>query len=78
MRNIYLEAFAISAIYVIFSLFENKYLNKDKAFKDVVKEGLAVYVAVICGIFAVEQFTPAIKKIAEEGPPPVFIDNPPF
>jgi len=78
MRNIYLEAFAISAVYIIVVLLENKYFNREKPFKDIIKEGLVVYVAVIAGIFAVEQFTPAIEKIAEEGPPLVFVDNPPF
>lgn len=78
MRNIYLEAFAISIIYVIIILLENKYFNKDKPFKDIIKEGLIVYIAVIGGIFALEQFTPTIEKIVEEGPPLVFVDNPPF
>lgn len=78
MKNIYLEAFAISAIYVIANLLENKYFNREKLFKDIVKEGLLVYVAVILGTFAVEQFSPAIEKIVEEGPPLVFVDNPPF
>ena len=46
--------------------------------KDIIKEGLIVYLSVILGVFLVDQFKPEIEKIIQESPPLVFVDNPPF
>jgi hypothetical protein len=79
MENIFLEAFIISIIYVIVNFLEMRYFQKeDKNIKDIVKEGLFVYLAVISGVFIVEQFKPEVEKIIGESAPLVFVDNPPF
>lgn len=79
MQNIFLEAFIISVIYAIINFLEIRYYQKeDKQVKDVLKEGLVVYLSVILGIFIIIQFTPQVAKIMSESPPLVFVDNPPF
>lgn len=79
MENIFLEAFIISIIYVIVIFLEMRYFQKeDKNMKDIVKEGLMVYLAVVSGVFIVEQFKPEVEKMIREAPPLVFVDNPPF
>ena len=79
MENIFLGAFVISIIYVIFIFFEIRYYQKeDKQIKDIFKEGLLVYFAVISGIFIIDQFKPEVEKIMNDAPPLVFVDNPPF
>jgi hypothetical protein len=79
MENIFLEALIISIIYVIINFLEMRYYQKeDKTIKDIVKEGLLVYLAVISGVFIVQQFKPEVEKIINEAPPLVFVDNPPF
>jgi hypothetical protein len=79
MENIFLEALIISIIYVIINFLEMRYYQKeDKTMKDIVKEGLLVYLAVISGVFIVQQFKPEVEKIINEAPPLVFVDNPPF
>jgi hypothetical protein len=79
MENIFLEAFVISIIYMIVNFLEMRYFQKeDKQIKDIFKEGLMVYLAVISGVFIITQFKPAVEKIISEDPPLVFVDNPPF
>lgn len=79
MENIFLEALIISIIYSIINFLEMRYYQKeDKTIKDIVKEGLLVYLSVISGVFIVEQFKPEVEKIVSEAPTLVFIDNPPF
>lgn len=79
MENIFLEAFIISIIYVIVNFLEMRYYQKEeKNIKDIVKEGLLVYLAVISGVYILEQFKPEVEKIINEAPPLVFVDNPPF
>jgi hypothetical protein len=79
MENIFLEALIISIIYSIINFLEMRYYQKeDKTIKDIVKEGLLVYLAVVSGVFIVEQFKPEVEKIVSEAPPLVFVDNPPF
>jgi hypothetical protein len=79
MENIFLEALIISIIYVIVNFLEMRYFQKeDKNMKDILKEGLLVYLAVISGVFIVEQFKPEVEKMVNEAPPLVFVDNPPF
>lgn len=79
MENIFLEALIISIIYVIVIFLEMRYYQKeDKNIKDIVKEGLLVYLAVVSGVFIVEQFKPEVEKIVSDSPPLVFVDNPPF
>ncbi len=79
MENIFLEALIISIIYSIINFLEMRYYQKeDKTIKDIVKEGLLVYLSVISGVFIVEQFKPEVEKIVSEAPPLVFVDNPPF
>jgi|694.fasta_scaffold17067_15 hypothetical protein len=79
MENIFLEAFVISIIYVIVNFLEMRYFQKeDKQIKDILKEGLMVYLAVISGVFIITQFKPEVEKIINEAPPLVFVDNPPF
>lgn len=79
MENIFFEAFIISVIYVIINFLEIRYFQKeDKKMKDVVKEGLLVYLSVVSGVFIVEQFKPEVEKLVSEAPPLVFVDNPPF
>jgi hypothetical protein len=79
MENIFLEAFIISIIYIIVNFLEMRYFQKeDKNLKDIVKEGLLVYLAVVSGVFILEQFKPEVEKIISEAPPLVFVDNPPF
>jgi surface polysaccharide O-acyltransferase-like enzyme len=79
MKNIFLEAFIISFIYVIYIFLEMRYnKNEEKSLKDIVKEGLLVYIAVVSGIFIIDQFKPEVEKLVSESPPLVFVDNPPF
>jgi hypothetical protein len=79
MENIFLEAFIISIIYVIINFLEMRYYQKeDKNIKDIVKDGLLVYLSVISGVYILEQFKPEVEKIISEAPPLVFVDNPPF
>lgn len=79
MENIFLEAFIISIIYLIINFLEMRYYQKEeKNIKDIVKEGLLVYLAVISGVYILEQFKPEVEKIINEAPPLVFVDNPPF
>ena len=79
MDNIFVTSFIISFIYSIIVFFELRYFQKeDKAMKDIIKEGLIVYLSVILGVFLVDQFKPEIEKIIQESPPLVFVDNPPF
>jgi len=88
MKNIFLVALAISFIYIILNLLETKYyksnedennLNNIKSPKQMIKEGLLVYLSSICGFYVVQQFTPEVEKIVKmETSPLVFIDNPPF
>lgn len=91
MKNIFLVALAISSIYVILNLLETKYYksnlntnddddsNNIKSIKQIIKEGLLVYLSSICGFYVVQQFTPEVEKIIKiESSPLVFVDNPPF
>lgn len=79
MKNIFLEAFIISFIYVIYIFLEIRYnKNEEKSLKDIVKEGLLVYLAVVSGVFIIDQFKPEVEKLVSESPPLVFVDNPPF
>jgi len=79
MKNIFLEAFIISFIYVIYIFLEMRYnKNEEKSLKDIVKEGLLVYLAVVSGVFIIEQFKPEVEKLVSESQPLVFVDNPPF
>jgi surface polysaccharide O-acyltransferase-like enzyme len=79
MKNIFLEAFIISFIYVIYIFLEMRYnKNEEKSLKDIVKEGLLVYLAVVSGVFIIDQFKPEVDKLVSEIPPLVFVDNPPF
>jgi surface polysaccharide O-acyltransferase-like enzyme len=79
MKNIFLEAFIISFIYVIYIFLEMRYnKTEEKSLKDIVKEGLLVYLAVVSGVFIIEQFKPEVEKLVSESPPLVFVDNPPF
>jgi hypothetical protein len=86
MENIFLIGVVISVIYVVINLLELKYFNNTnetnastKPIKQIIKEGLIVYLSVISGFYILQQFTPEVKKIiSNEAPPLVFIDNPPF
>lgn len=79
MKNIFLEAFIISFIYVIYIFLEMRYnKNEEKSLKDIIKNGLLVYLAVLLGAFMIDQFKPEVEKLVSESPPLVFVDNPPF
>lgn len=88
MKNIFLVGLAISVVYTIINLLEAKYYksNEDedntkniKSPKEIIKEGLLVYLSSICGFYMVQQFTPEVEKMVKmETSPLVFIDNPPF
>jgi hypothetical protein len=83
MDNIFLIGVVISVIYVVINLLELKYFDNasesTKSIKQIVKEGLIVYLSAISGFYILQQFTPEVKKIiSNETPPLVFIDNPPF
>lgn len=79
MKNVFLEAFIISFIYVIYIFLEMRYnKNEEKSLKNIVKEGLLVYLAVVSGVFIIDQFKPEVEKLVSESPPLVFVDNPPF
>ena len=79
MKNIFLEAFVISLIYAIYVFLEMRYnKNEEKQIKDIVKEGLLVYLSVVSGVFIINQFKPEVEKLVSESAPLVFVDNPPF
>lgn len=86
MENLFLGAFIISVVYIIFIFLEMRYINgngdgdgeNEKPMKEILKNGLLVYLSVVVGIFTIEQFKPEMEKIVSEAPPLVFVDNPPF
>ena len=72
MRNIFIDAAIISAVFVD---------KESKPLKLLVRDTLLVYFSVICGNFVIEQLKPMIQEAGGENivvSPAVFVDNPGF
>lgn len=80
MTNIFLLAAIVSVIFVVFKIFEMKYIEKEqKPIKYLARDTLITYVSVVFAGFVVDQLKPVI---VESGgaivSPPVFTDTPGF
>jgi len=76
MDNLYIIALNVSIVYIIFKLFELKFiLKKDIILKQLIIDGILVYFSVILGIFIIEQFIHTTKDFTET---PIFTSQPAF
>jgi hypothetical protein len=76
MDNLYIIALTVSIVYIIFKLFELKFiLKKDIKIKQLIIDGILVYFSVILSVFIIEQFIYNTKDFTE---PPVFTSQPAF
>ncbi len=80
MTNIFLLAGIVSVIFVVFKVFEMKYIEKEpKPIKYLIRDALITYVSVVSGWFILDQLKPVM---VESGgaivSPPVFTDTPGF
>ena len=75
MDYIYFAAI-ISILFVIFKFLETRIIVKEKInLKQLLIDGILVYLSVIIGYFVNEQFMEQTKNLAQA---PVFIDSPNF
>lgn len=75
MDYIYFAAI-ISILFVIFKFLETRIIVKEKInLKQLLIDGILVYLSVIIGYFVNEQFMEQTKNLAQA---PVFIDSPKF
>ena len=76
MDNIYIAAFFIAIVFIIFKFFEIRFILKEKInLKQLIIDTILVYFSIIIGYFLVEQFSNKAKNLTQA---PVFIDNPKF
>ena len=79
MENIYIISAIISIAYLLFKFTEMRCLQKEtKPLKELVKDGLMVFVSVIIGDFTYRQMHPISKMILGDGSTQAFTDNPTF
>ena len=77
MEKYFIESFSIALIYLIFKIFEKRYIIKEETIlKDIVKDTIVTYLCGVIGLFIFGQ-------IQEEGlvsneTVNAFIDNPSF
>lgn len=79
MENIYIISAIISIAYLLFKFTEMRCLQKEtKPLKELIKDGLMVFVSVIIGDFTYRQMHPISKMILGDGSTQAFTDNPTF
>ena len=79
MTNNLLVSLVVSVIYLLFRLFDNKYISKnDKSVRELVREFTTVAVSVISALFLVTKFNLRSKDINVNNSPNVFVDQPQF
>ena len=79
MTNNLLVSLAVSVIYLLFRLFDNKYISKnDKSVRELVREFTTVGVSVISALFLVTKFNIGSKDVNVNKSPNVFVDQPQF
>ena len=79
MTNNLLVSLAVSVIYLLFRLFDNKYISKnDKSVRELVREFTTVGVSVVSALFLVNKFNIGSEDINVNKSPNVFVDQPQF
>ena len=79
MENIYIVSGIISVAYLLFKFAEMRCLQKEtKPLKDLVQDGIMVFVSVIIGEFTYRQMHPLSKMILGDGSTQAFTDSPAF
>ena len=75
--GIFVNATVFSIIYILFHIFEMRVITKEaKPMKQLLRDALIVYLAVVSGDFILEQIAPLTN--VEMGQPTVFVNEPDF
>lgn len=85
MNNVFLISGIISVIFFIVKFIEMRFVEKEnKPLKFLIRDSLLVYFSCICGLFVIEQLTPAMKEVVDgtselgSSVPLAFTDKPDF
>ena len=77
MEKYFIESFSIALIYLIFKIFEKRFILKEEMIlKEIVKDTIVIYLCGIVGLFIVGQIQE--EGLVSKETVNAFIDNPSF
>lgn len=77
MEKYFIESFSIALIYLIFKIFEKRFILKEEmALKDIVKDTIVIYLCGIVGLFIFGQIQE--EGLVSKETVNAFVDNPSF
>ena len=64
MENLFITSGIISIVYLLFKFIEMRFIKKQsESIKELVKDGLTIYLCSCIGIYLIDQFVPIAKNV---------------
>lgn len=77
MEKYFIESFSVALIYLIFKIFEKRFIVKEEmVLKDIVKDTIVIYLCSIVGLFIFGQIQE--EGLVSKETVNAFVDNPSF